>query len=132
MKEQLPSNIKRSEVKVSCTFSFDSAHFLENYPGICANMHGHTYKLDVEAKGFVDDNGFVIDFLVLDKIVRENVIAPLDHKIINDVLDFNPTAENMVLWMFSKLNTPLKKYNCKLTKLTLWESPIYSATYEEN
>lgn len=128
MKEPLPSQLIKSEILISVNFTFDSAHFLNNYPGICANMHGHTYKLEVTIKGKADENGFVMDYLDMDRIVRENVLLPLDHKCINDVLDFNPTCEFMILWIWNKLEEKFKEYNCKLNKIILWESPNYSAT----
>jgi 6-pyruvoyltetrahydropterin/6-carboxytetrahydropterin synthase len=35
--------------KLSTEFTFDSAHFIRDYDGPCAQMHGHTYKVRVEA-----------------------------------------------------------------------------------
>ncbi len=63
-------------------FTFDSAHYTKGITEKCLNLHGHTFRLDVETEGEVDpETGMVIDFLVLKKIVRE-VLAEYDHKII--------------------------------------------------
>ncbi|AAY80296.1 6-pyruvoyl trahydropterin synthase family protein [Sulfolobus acidocaldarius] len=63
-------------------FSFDSAHYTLSSKGN-DQIHGHTYKLSVEIEGQdVDKNsGFVIDFMILTKIIHE-VIREWDHKLI--------------------------------------------------
>jgi 6-pyruvoyltetrahydropterin/6-carboxytetrahydropterin synthase len=35
--------------KLVTEFTFDSAHFIKDYDGSCGRMHGHTYKVRVEA-----------------------------------------------------------------------------------
>jgi len=40
-----------NEVVVGKIFSFDSSHQLVGHCGKCANVHGHTYKLEVMLKG---------------------------------------------------------------------------------
>lgn len=68
-------------------FTFDAAHFLPNYDGPCKNMHGHTYKLQVGVVGAerapLNDEGFVIDFAELKKIVKECVVGVLDHTVLD-------------------------------------------------
>lgn len=36
--------------KLTTEFTFDSAHYIRDYEGPCGRMHGHTYKVKVEAK----------------------------------------------------------------------------------
>ena len=55
--------------------TFDSAHFLRGYNGKCANLHGHTWRVEVTvgsdtltASG--EQRGMVIDFADLKKAVR--------------------------------------------------------------
>jgi 6-pyruvoyltetrahydropterin/6-carboxytetrahydropterin synthase len=88
-------------------FSFDAAHFLSNYYGKCERMHGHTYKLQVTLEGDVAENGMVMDFVVLKRIVKKQVLDLVDHQLLNDVLD-NPSAERLVMWMWERLvNLPM-------------------------
>jgi 6-pyruvoyltetrahydropterin/6-carboxytetrahydropterin synthase len=41
----------------------------------------------------------VIDFTIIKKLINEK----LDHKHMNDVLDFNPTAENIAKWIVDNI-----------------------------
>lgn len=83
-------------------FTFDSAHFLPKYYGKCERMHGHTYKLKVTVDGKVGENGLVIDFVVLKRIVKKMVLDPLDHKVINDVIEI-ASCENITKWIWDQL-----------------------------
>ena len=69
-------NLKYKAKKI---FTFDAAHFLPDYPGKCADMHGHTYKLDVVISrsdgGIISwgsSDGMVLDFSEFTKIVKKN------------------------------------------------------------
>ena len=72
---------------VSKDFSFDAAHFLTQYHGKCEHLHGHTYKLRVTVEGKVQSNGLVIDFGILKKIVKEQILDKYDHRCFNDFFD---------------------------------------------
>lgn len=108
---------------VTKTFTFDSAHYLEEYKGKCEELHGHTYKLEVTVCGQRDSSGLVLDFGIIKKIVNEKIIDRLDHKLLNQVLDFNPSAENIVAWIWKELQDDLKGENYFLYSIRLWESP---------
>ena len=60
-------------------FDFDAAHYLPAYNGKCEHLHGHTYKLVVKVEGTPDHEGMVIDFIKLKNLVKEEVLAHLDH-----------------------------------------------------
>lgn len=91
-------------VKVGKTFRFESAHHLLNYCGPCENNHGHSYLLHVSILGPINrDTGMVIDYKELKKIVEKYVINVFDHATINDRMDCNPTAENMLFFIWEKL-----------------------------
>ncbi|KGG81487.1 6-pyruvoyl tetrahydropterin synthase [Caloranaerobacter azorensis H53214] len=111
-------------------FTFDSAHKLEDYDGECRFLHGHTYKLEITIRGEVDNRGIVIDFNELKEIVKEKVINVLDHKYLNEIFDFNPTCENILFWIFNEIDNAIKKDNCWLKKVVLWETPTSYATLE--
>ncbi|MFC1753896.1 6-carboxytetrahydropterin synthase QueD [Thermoproteota archaeon] len=104
-------------------FTFDSAHKLSWHTGKCKDMHGHSYKLQVTVSGELDENGIVIDFGDMKKIVSEKVLVFLDHKNLNDVLD-NPTAENIAVWIWNKLKSELDLHEIKL-----WETATSFVTY---
>jgi 6-pyruvoyltetrahydropterin/6-carboxytetrahydropterin synthase len=92
---------------VSKEFSFDSAHFLTNYYGKCERVHGHTFKLRITVEGKVQSNGLVIDFVVLKRIVKKQVLDRLDHNLLNDTVE-NPSAERLSVWIWDQLKD-LKK-----------------------
>ncbi len=87
---------------VTREFTFDSAHFLTDYYGKCERVHGHTYKLQVTLEGKVQQNGLVIDFVVLKRVVKKHVLDKLDHYLLNDVIE-NPSAERTVMWIWEQL-----------------------------
>jgi 6-pyruvoyltetrahydropterin/6-carboxytetrahydropterin synthase len=72
------------------------AHCLElNYESKCSNIHGHNWQIFIYCKSEkLDENGMVIDFV---KIKEE--VMKLDHKNLNEILDFNPTAENIAKYL---------------------------------
>lgn len=115
------------KVSVTKIFTFDSAHRLDDYIGKCANLHGHTYKLEVTIKGRTDHRGIVVDFGDIKSIVNERIIGPYDHRFLNDLLPFNTTAENMVVHFFELVDNHLKGIEdgneAVLMRMRLWETP---------
>jgi 6-pyruvoyltetrahydropterin/6-carboxytetrahydropterin synthase len=104
------------KLTVSKTFRFEAAHKLIGYDGDCANLHGHSYVLEIQVKGEVDEQGFVMDFKQLKHFVQTKVIDLLDHVYLNDIIK-NPTAENIVIWIVRKLQQDLT-----ICKVRLWET----------
>ena len=90
-------------------------------------MHGHSYRLQVAVRGPLQDRGpsrgMVEDFDRISRIVEERAIDALDHRHLNDLID-NPTVENVVLWMWERLETGLPR----LDEIVLWETATCSAT----
>lgn len=87
---------------VSKEFTFDSAHFLTKYHGKCEYLHGHTYRLRVTVEGEIQENGLVIDFVILKKLVKEKVVDKFDHRSLNDFFE-NPTAEIVAQFIWNEL-----------------------------
>jgi 6-pyruvoyltetrahydropterin/6-carboxytetrahydropterin synthase len=109
-------------VEITREFTFDSCHKLIDYVGKCANLHGHTYHLQISLKRRINpETGMVIDFGDLNRIVNELILDKIDHVYLNDVMDINPTAENMVCWIWKQLEKePIGEL---LNKIKLWETP---------
>ncbi|WP_241760467.1 6-carboxytetrahydropterin synthase QueD [Dethiosulfovibrio peptidovorans] len=106
-------------------FTFDAAHRLERYRGKCEALHGHTYRLAVTLNGRSDDEDMVFDFTELKRIVSEKILTELDHAYLNDVMD-QPTAENIALWVWRKLDESVKRPNCELHSVQIWETATSS------
>lgn len=98
------------------------AHRLNlNYESKCANLHGHNWIVTVWCKSqTLDANGMVIDFTHIKREVQDK----LDHKFLNDVVEFNPTAENIAKWVCEQIP------NCY--RVSVQESEGNVATYERD
>ena len=104
---------------------FQAAHFLKEYKGKCEKIHGHSFQVEIEVEVTeLDKIGIGIDFTEIKQKLSE--ILP-DHTLLNEVYEFNPSAENLARNFFHELKKlfPLKK-------VTVWESEDASATYSEN
>ena len=116
-------------ISVTKKFEFESCHFLNLYNGPCARMHGHTYKLEVTVAGNPVNNGMIIDFVDLKKMVNHYIIDKMDHQNLNELKDdiglplfTQPTAELMVLWMATTLAPVFAQLGCTLTHVRLYET----------
>jgi 6-pyruvoyltetrahydropterin/6-carboxytetrahydropterin synthase len=104
---------------------FQAAHYLKEYQGKCEQIHGHTFQIEVQVEvKELDKSGIGIDFTLIKKKLSE--ILP-DHALLNEVYDFNPSAENLSRHFFFIL----KKF-FPVKKVTIWESEDASATYSED
>ncbi|MFD1179003.1 6-carboxytetrahydropterin synthase QueD [Paenibacillus puldeungensis] len=99
----------RRRVLVSKEFTFDAAHHLHAYEGKCKNLHGHTYKVVFGISGLPDEIGMTVDFGTIKEIWKKEIEVYLDHRYINETLPpMNTTAENMVVWLFERMETALQ------------------------
>ena len=106
---------------LSRDFTFDAAHNLIHYKGKCEKLHGHTYKLRVVLEGTPDEEAMIMDFAELKQIVNEHVISRLDHAYINDIIA-QPSAENIALWVWRELDDRVRRENCELYEVHVWET----------
>ncbi|HLG40001.1 MAG TPA: 6-carboxytetrahydropterin synthase [Chitinophagaceae bacterium] len=131
-------------LSVTKIFHFESAHALLEYPGLCKNIHGHSYVLQVTVSGnvpgneFIPSPGFFLDFKELKQTVKSIIIEVFDHKLIlsRDFLtknpdflsqenlviwDAEPTAENLLIYIQRMLSAALP-LSVKLAELKLYET----------
>ncbi len=58
---------------------FCSGHFITYQGSQCERIHGHNYRVAVEAEGDLDENHYVIDFIAL-KDLTKAILDELDHR----------------------------------------------------
>ena len=125
-------------------FSFDAAHQLVGHCGKCANLHGHTYKLEVAVEGPLitsgSSEGMVIDFSDL-KTVAGELVDKLDHATLIKgdepifktldtkavIFGFRTTAEYMATFIYWYLKRELK--GIEISFVRLWETPTGYAEF---
>ena len=133
-----------NKVRVTKQFKFETGHAIYGYDGLCKNVHGHSFKLDVTIIGqpITDPdhvkNGMVIDFGDLKTIVNREIVDPFDHATVLNVnsphkeiademesrghkilrVSYQPTCEMMIidfaLKLKAKLPNHLKLYSLRL------------------
>ncbi|MHC1686976.1 MAG: 6-carboxytetrahydropterin synthase QueD [Methanothrix sp.] len=106
-------------MKLGLTTEFDAAHSLPGYQGKCANLHGHTYQVEMVVEGDVGADGFVMDFYQLKRVLA-GALEDLDHRCLNDLLPI-PTAERIAEWICERLKKDLSGTPVRLVSLKLWE-----------
>ena len=100
--------------------------------------YGHNYELELELEGRADpETGMVVNLTAIDRILREEVDVPLDHRSLNrDVPEFSatpPTAENVALWIWRRVASRVKRegWPCRVARLRLRLTPDFAVEIEE-
>lgn len=116
---------------ISKEFHFSASHQLSGLPADhqCARLHGHNYivKIGIQAPD-LNDVGFILDYADLAPI-KAFIDDTLDHRHLNDVLDFNPTAEHMALWFHGVTCEALDLPTDSQVTISISETPKTWATY---
>jgi 6-pyruvoyltetrahydropterin/6-carboxytetrahydropterin synthase len=112
------------KIRITKRFHFEMAHTLYEYDGLCRNIHGHSYNLEVTIAGEPRNepghpkDGMVLDFSELKNIVKTQIVNRFDHALMvsNQVaenqqellrqtterfisVDFQPTSENIAAYI---------------------------------
>ncbi len=134
-------------LRVTKTVRFDAAHVLTNHQGLCKNLHGHTYRVDVSVKQPPEDTSdMVIDFKDLKHVCEDVIISQFDHAFIYDstsqgeseiadvvlkngmrvvAIPFRSTAENLARYFYQQLKEKLPH----LDAVCVYETPDSCAEY---
>ncbi|MDX1811453.1 MAG: 6-carboxytetrahydropterin synthase QueD, partial [Gammaproteobacteria bacterium] len=111
-----------------------ASHALRNYEGACQRMHGHNWKVEVEATATkLDDVGMGIDFKQLKRATNQ-VLEGLDHYHLNDIPPFteiNPTAENIAAYLYTEVSKIINRDNIQISAVTVWETDRACVKYTE-
>jgi 6-pyruvoyltetrahydropterin/6-carboxytetrahydropterin synthase len=135
-----------AKIRVTKRFHFEMAHALFEYDGMCRNIHGHSYNLQVTLLGEPKNepghpkDGMVMDFADLKEIVNSEIVNRFDHSLMVNsqvpesqkellqkttnrmiLVDFQPTSENIVAYIAEILQQHLPQ-NVSLFSIRLYET----------
>jgi 6-pyruvoyltetrahydropterin/6-carboxytetrahydropterin synthase len=113
---------------------FAASHIIHGHQGACARLHGHNWRIEVEAIAqSLDEIGISIDFKLLKTHLR-NLLDTVEHRHLNDIPPFNqinPTAENLAAWIYQQLKQQLTNTHAKLHAVIVWETDRSMVKYTE-
>lgn len=99
--------------------------------------YGHNFALEVSVEGPLDpESSMVVNLTDLDRVLKEEVDLPLDHRNLNrDVPEFAtlpPTAENLAVWIWDRVSRRIGRegWPCRLVSLRLRPTPDFAVEIE--
>jgi 6-pyruvoyltetrahydropterin/6-carboxytetrahydropterin synthase len=110
-------------IRVSRRFS--AAHQIHGIATKCEDVHGHNYRVEVEiSTKRLKKPGMIADFVDVGKKLES--ILP-DHKMLNQVYESSPTAENLARLFFDEMSQFYP-----VSRVTVWETDDSCATYAQD
>lgn len=110
--------------------TFDAAHVLPKHEGPCRHLHGHTYRLELHIKGDKLEEGMLIDFYEVDRVMNIAKERFLDHCMLNESLQTDtPTCEFIAKWAFTFFK--YKLHGVKIAKVSISEGKHGKVIYSE-
>ncbi len=138
-------------MQITRRLEFDAGHRIPNHNSQCKHLHGHRYAIEVTLSGDIiategaSEQGMVMDFSDVKRIAKQELVDAWDHaflvyrgdKTVLDflntlpehktvVLDSVPTAENLALVAFQKLNGAYRDIygnHLRLERVRIYETP---------
>jgi 6-pyruvoyltetrahydropterin/6-carboxytetrahydropterin synthase len=112
---------------------FEAAHRLRGDFGPATRLHGHTYRVEVAARGYaLRGDGTLCDVGLLQQVVQE-AIGPLHYQVLDELALFaevNTTAEVVAHQLFADIAPRLGGQGVATLVVRVWESPSVYASYE--
>lgn len=134
------------KIRVTKRFHFEMAHTLFEYDGLCRNIHGHSYNLEVTLIGEPRNkpghpkDGMVLDFGDLKRLVKTEIVNRFDHALMVNklvpqkqiellkkttdrviIVGFQPTSENIAAYIAEILQQHLPS-GVSLFSIRLYET----------
>ncbi|MCK5519660.1 MAG: 6-carboxytetrahydropterin synthase [Candidatus Marinimicrobia bacterium] len=102
--------------------------------GKYSRIHGHNFSVIIGIQGNIDsENGMLMDFFKIEKLMEEKIITPYDTNYINEAdLFFEtklPTTENLAVYFYQELKDQFPE-NVTLISVEVAENDDFSSRYE--
>jgi 6-pyruvoyltetrahydropterin/6-carboxytetrahydropterin synthase len=116
--------------------SFVAQHFLIGGDWGPENLlHSHAYKVEVRLQGAaLDKHGYLVDIVDIDFHLDE-IVGYFRDRTLNELAEFaglNPSIEHFARIFWGMLRQRLKAPNLQTMRVTIWETDIAWAAYQEN
>src|SRR5215207_1316487 len=126
-------NEEHGMYEVGVVAQFEAAHRLRGDFGPATRTHGHTYRVEVTARGeALRDDGTLCDLGLLQGATDETLRA-LHYRDLDELEDFggrNTTAEAVARHVFERVAPRLAGEGVARLAVRVWESPQAFAGYE--
>jgi len=111
---------------------FAAAHSLRGYPGDCARLHGHNWRVELYITcEDLDDIGLAVDYKILKRELKA-ALADWDHYNLNDIPPFdsiNPSSENVARILYERMAKRLNDARLRVSRIAIGETCTAKVTY---
>ncbi|WP_428898073.1 6-pyruvoyltetrahydropterin/6-carboxytetrahydropterin synthase [Parelusimicrobium proximum] len=90
-------------------------------------LHNHEFRYEVRLHGYMNDEGYLLDFRAVNHTLKENINKPLNYKELNNILGGEATTEQLAVWIYEKLKPTFKEV---LKSVTVYETDDNYVIYE--